>query len=213
MLTICIPTIPARRSLLSRLLWTIQQQDGDGAFEVLVADGDWPLGDKVNTMFAAATGSHVVVVDDDDNVSDDYVYRIMMQLHWHPEVDMVGYHLRWTEQGRYMASPLHHGDGHPDHGVEDRGASVKTPTRVEIARAHPMGNDYYADNRWAHEVHPEIATHVTIRRHLYLYDHWNDRMVGTDLNGEQSSWFKRPQRDVGQWPYDAGLFTWIGSGA
>lgn len=212
MLTICIPTIPARRSLLSRLLWTIQQQMSDGPVEVLITDGDWPLGDKVNTMIADATGSHVVVVDDDDCISDDYVWRVSKALR-QVDVDMVGYHMLWTEAGRYMASPLHHGDGHPDRGVEDRGASVKTPTRLHIAKTHEMGNDYFADNRWAHEVHPEIHSHVTIRRHMYLYDHWDDRMVGTDLNGEQASWYRRPQRNVGVWPYDPSLFTWIGSGA
>jgi hypothetical protein len=213
MLTICIPTIPARRSLLSRLLFTLEHQSEVFAFdEVLVADGDWPLGDKVNTMFAAARGRYVIVVDDDDLLAVDYAAVVSEVLHDGPRFDMIGYHLLWTEQGRFMGLPLHHGDGHPDHGIEDRGASVKCPTRVEIARRHLMGNDYYADDRWARAVHPEIETHITIRRPMYHYDHWNDQMVGTDLHGEQASWYDRPQRDVGQWPYDPSLFTWIGSG-
>jgi hypothetical protein len=206
MLSICIATIPARRSLLSRLLWTIQQQMTMGAVEVLIADGDWALGDKANTMFAAAKGSHVVLVDDDDNISAHYVGLVTSKL---PKVDMVGYYMLWTEAGKYMASPFHHGEGHPTNGIEDRGACLKTPIRTEIARRHLMGNGYAADHEWAMEVHPEIETHATILRHCYLYDHWNDQMVGTDLNGQHADWYTRPQRDVGLWPHNPDLFTWI----
>lgn len=213
MLTICIPTIPARQSLLSRLLWTLtpQMKHQSLGLEVLIAQGDWPLGDKVNTMFAAAAGTHVVVVDDDDNVHPNYEYILGSFMQYEP-LDMYGYHLLWTEAGKYMASPLHHGDGHPNNGIDDRGACVKVPIRVEIARSVQMGNSYYADHEWAMAVHPQIETHRTIREHMYHYDHWNDRMVGTDLHGEQASWYKRPQRDVGKWPYDPDLFTWIGDG-
>lgn len=211
MITICIPTIASRRSLLSRLLWTIEHQTAKVPVEVIIADGDWALGDKINAMFAAANGTHVAVVDDDDLISIDYLRHVTQALKDSPvELDMIGYYLLWTEQGRFMAEPLHHGLGDPNHGIEDRGACLKTLTATEIARAYPVGNEYAADHQWACQVHPEINTHVTVMAHLYHYDHWNDQMVGTDLNGEQAAWFTRPQRDVGHWPHDPQLHTWIG---
>jgi hypothetical protein len=212
MLTICIPTVPQRRGLLSRLLFTLQPQVGEWV-KVLIAGGDWPLGDKVNAMFAAAdTASWVVVVDDDDLVAVDYANRVLPAM-WRAAPNMVGYKLLWTEAGRYMGSPLHHGAGHPTHDIDDRGAALKVPIRAAIAKQHPMGNHYSADHDWAMAVHPEIGDeYVTLDRHLYHYDHWNDQMVGTDLGGEQAAWYSRPQRDVGEWPHDPSLFTWITQG-
>lgn len=210
MLSICIPTVPQRRSLLSRLLFTLQHQIGDcGEVEVLVADGDWPLGDKANTMFAAAKGHFVVVIDDDDNVSADYVRMICsVDREWH---DMIGYFLLWTEEGRYMGIPLHWGGGDPADDVHNRGACPKTPIRREIALRHEFPNDYFGDNAWSKAVHAEIESYATIYRPMYHYDHWNNQMIGTDLAGQQAGWYSRPQRDVGLWPYTATNFRWITS--
>lgn len=201
MLTVCVPTVPSRESMLSRLLWTLAPQVGP-QLEVIVASGPGPMGDKVNAMFAAASGTHVTVVDDDDLVTHDYIAQIAPHL----DVDFVGHHILWLENGAYKGTITHHAAGDPHWRSLDRGVCVKCPVKVEIARRHSFGNAYTDDRVWAIAVHREIRTAAFVDRHLYIYDHWNAHMLGTEPGDPRAS---NPQRDVGLWPYDPSLFRWL----
>lgn len=191
-ITVCIPTIKSRRSLLSRALWSIP----DG-FDIIVADGDWPMGDKLNAMFAAATTSHVICVDDDD----------MLLPGWPPcqDGDFIGHRVLYTENGKFAGSVAHRGDGDTSWATYDRGVSPKCVIRTEIARAHSFGNHYTADREWSEAVQADVTTFDFINRHLYHYDHWNAHMVGTTPDAGR---LDTPQRDVGVWPYDREV-TWL----
>jgi hypothetical protein len=200
--TVCVTTIPARRSLLSRLLFNLTRQP---SIELLVYDGLRPMGDKLNEMFAAALGAYVVAVDDDDMLSDAYVAMIASTLK-DARFDFVGHDILWLEAGRYSGLISHSLDGDPEWRSLDRGVSPKCPVRTEIARAHEFGNHYTADRDWSQAVHAECETGFYIPAPLYIYDHWDDHMVGTEPGDERAS---RPQRDVGSWPCDPKAATWL----
>lgn len=201
-LTICIPTVPGRESLLSRLLWTLQPQVGE-VCEVLISPGRRPMGDKLNEMFAEAKGDYVVAVDDDDLVATDYVSSLPLGRN----VDFHGYDILWTENGRYAGTVRHHLDGDPSWTTLDRGVSPKCPVRTEIARRVRFGNEYHADRIWSAAVHEQCEAGAYIPAPLYHYDHWDAHMVGTSPDDPR---FGRPQRDVGMWPFDPEAFTWLG---
>lgn len=205
-LTICIPTIPERRSLLSRLLWTLEPQLPNAPVEVLISDGRRPMGDKLNEMFAAAQGEYVVAVDDDDLVATDYVEHVVRHLGYE-RVDFMGYYVLWLEDGKYAGTVKH--DLHHDTSWStlDRGVSVKCPVRTEIARMHRFGNEYTADRKWAAEVDEAASSGGFAHRTLYIYDHWTAHMVGTSPDDPR---YGNVQRDVGTWPYDPEAFTWLG---
>ena len=155
-LTICIPTIPERQSLLSRLLWTLEQQTRNG-LEVLISDGHRPMGDKLNEMFAHAQGDYVVAVDDDDLVASDYVLRLnattrLLGSFGGEGVDFIGYDILWLEDGKYAGRVSHQIDGDTSWSTLDRGVSPKCPVRTEIARRVRFGNEYTADRKWSAEV-------------------------------------------------------------
>lgn len=196
-LTVCIPTIPGRESVLSRLLWTLAPQN----VNVIVAGGSGPMGDKLNACFQAAITSHVVAVDDDDLITPDYA-------DWLPptDVDFVGYRIVWLEDGRYMGSVAHRGDGDPGWSGMDRGVSPKCPVATDLARSVAFGNDYTADRDWSAKVQAGVSSHLFIDRHMYFYDHWDRHMAGT---AREHGLTGRPQRDVGVWPYDRDRFTWL----
>jgi hypothetical protein len=196
-ITVCIPTIPSRRSTLSRALWHLRGQDCD----VLVADGMAPMGDKLNEMFAKATTTHVVCLDDDDYLGPE---RIIDQ--GFVMADFVGYRILWLENGRFAGSVAHRGDGDTTWRTFDRGVSPKCLVRTEIARAHEFGNHYTADREWSEAVQADIETHTFIDQHLYVYDHWDAHMVGTTPDAGR---IDAPQRDVGVWPFDEGAVTWL----
>lgn len=195
-ITVCIPTIPTRRSLLSRLLWGLQDQQVD----VIIADGDRPMGDKLNDCFQAATTTHVVCVDDDDMLPPDFDQVA------NSGYAFVGYRILWLENGRFAGSVAHHGDGDTTWNTLTRGVSPKCPIATRIARAHKFGNHYTADREWAANVQADLPSHKFIDRHLYTYDHWTDHMVGTEPDTDL---YRRPQRDVGRWPVDWSRFRWL----
>lgn len=202
LLTACVPTIPTRGSLLSRLLFTLTRQP---AIEILVADGIRPMGDKVNEMIAAATSPHVVVIDDDDMISD--AYMVTLAPHLRRGVDFVGHDVLVLEGGRFAGMVSHSLAGDPLWRDASRGASPKCPVRTEIARRHAFGNDYHADRAWSQAVHADCETGAYVPAPLYVYDHWDEHMVGTEPTDARAA---RPQRGVGLWPFNREAITWLG---
>jgi len=204
-LTVCVPSIPARASLLSRLLWSLQMQPLDGV-EVLVSDdGRRPMGDKLNEMFAAAAGEYVVAVDDDDYLTADYMARVVPLLV--EGADFTGYQVLWLEDGRFAGRVSHRLGGDTSWSTLQRGVSPKCPVRTEVARRHRFGNEYTADRVWSAEVERACEFGIYLPAPLYVYDHWSSHMLGTSPDDPR---FGRPQRDVGFWPYDPEGVTWIG---
>lgn len=204
-LSICIPTVPPRESLLSRLLFTIQEQQTDEV-EVLVYPGRDAMGDKLNAMYAAASGTYVVAVDDDDLVADDYCHTVPDAL---GGIDFLGYKIACTRNGRWYNSFTHRPDLDPDAGWDTtfRGVTPKCPVRADIARAHRFGNEYTADRSWSQAVARDVHSWRYLDRHLYTYCWDTDRSVGTQPDDERHG---REQLDVGVWPYDPGQVRWLG---
>jgi hypothetical protein len=187
-LTIAVPTIPGRESLLSRCLWSITSQASDDV-EVLVIGGAGLLGDKANRAAQIATGSHMVLVDDDDYLTPDFVACVLPHL----DVDFVGYRVLQLFEGRYGgSSTMDARNGSMFEGGQ-HGPTPKGVTAVDIWRRCPMANDYHADRWWCSAVALEVQSSVFIDRDLYVYDHFrrSSAFIGTN-----------EQRDVGTWPYE-----------
>jgi hypothetical protein len=180
-LTVIVPTIPGRESLLSRCLYTLQ---APGTAEILVVDGPGPLGDKVNLAANVARGRYLTVVDDDDYVTADYYRSILPAL----TVDFVGFNVVELHAGIYQKTTAIRGDLNR-WGSTQRGPTPKGVTRRELWQR--FGNDYKSDRDWLRTVAPLIETHTYIDRDLYVYDHY-----GNDFRFENGS------RDVGFWPFD-----------
>lgn len=198
-LTICIPTVPGRESLLSRALHSIPRD-----VEVLIADGRRPMGDKLNEMFAVAQGEFVMSLDDDDYLDGNF-WQVAREL-VDPVVDFYGYDILWLEDGKYAGTVKHRLGGDTTWATLDRSVSPKCPVRTEIARRVRFGNEYSADRTWSEAVAEQCDGGYYLPLPLYVYDHWNDHMVGTSPDDPR---FGRSQRDVGMWPYDREAFTWL----
>lgn len=200
-LTVCIPTIPSRRSTLSRLLWVLQPQDVD----VVIADGEGAMGDKLNACFEAAKTPYVVCVDDDDLVTHDYAESLKPGFAWKPA--FIGYDIAWLENGVLQGMVSHRANGDHTWATLHRGVSPKCPVSTYIAQSVPFGNEYTDDREWSHRVQDCVnGNGIYLPRAMYIYDHWNDHMVGTAKDQGLSH---REQRNVGNWPYDPSCFTWL----
>lgn len=186
MLTIVVPTVPGRESLLSRCLWSITSQPG--VCRVLVVDGDGRLGDKVNAAAAAVDTPYMTVVDDDDYLDGSYLDSTIHLLDG--TIDYVGFKFLELCDGEFHAIATSRA-GDPWSGNR-RGTVPKGITRTSIVRQVSFGNSYTADRAWSAAVADLVRRDVFVSRVLYVHD-W--RPGHSTFTGAQ-------HRHVGDWPVD-----------
>ncbi len=110
-LSILILTIPERDALYQRLRRKLAGQVADHKLErhvevmTYLDNHEHSIGEKRNTLVTRATGAFVVFVDDDDDVSDQYVPLIHQTIVNNPAIDCIGIRGVVTFQGR-RARPL-----------------------------------------------------------------------------------------------------------
>jgi len=197
LLTITVPTIPGRESLLSRCLWSITEQAPEHV-HVLVVQGSGKLGDKANLAALHTGAKYMTVVDDDDYLDGAYLASVLP--HLEAGVDFVGLRvLQWIDQQFYGVGSTRGDLPRFTHNGQEHGPTPKGITRTELWRRVPMGNDYKADRRWCAEVFPHITSHAFVDRAIYVYDH----------QPATSAFLGGGHRDIGQWPYDASKVEWL----
>ena len=77
-LSILIPTLPERKLMFDKLVNKIESQFGDLKAEVVYNEYiDLSIGEKRNMLLHFAYGEYVAFVDDDDDVSDNYISLLM----------------------------------------------------------------------------------------------------------------------------------------
>jgi|694.fasta_scaffold05768_17 hypothetical protein len=81
-LSILIPTVPIRKLLLDNLLLVLNKQIEENKLEnrveILVYEDNFEksVGEKRNILYEKAKGKYVLILDDDDMVSDDFCIEI-----------------------------------------------------------------------------------------------------------------------------------------
>ncbi len=202
-LSILIPTMASRASLLSRLLWTLEPQLCPEVEVIVHASEQLTMGEKFNALFEMANGKFGVLVDDDDIVVSDYVSTVLGCVD--KDADYIGYNTLYTVSGRYQ--DVYVSDPrtaiHQPYSVDLtlRHIHHKCPVLVEKARQHRFGEDYGADYYWVEEMIKDGYPFkpILIDRALYHYDYWPQYSMGKGS----------AQRNVGIWPFDASKFTWV----
>lgn len=103
-LSILIPTTHQRAHLLAvlrtELEYQIKLNNADGDVEILTEvdnPGESPTGTKRNKLLHAATGEYVCHIDDDDEISFDYIKEVLEAIAQSP--DVVGFKGWMTTDG------------------------------------------------------------------------------------------------------------------
>src|SRR6185437_12422354 len=113
LLSILIPVLETRKtqfeSLLGELMRQIAAAQLGSQIEILsVCDnGETPTGTKRNALLERASGDFVAFVDDDDEVSPDYVALICRAIQSRPDIDCVGITGSITFRGRHPRTFIH----------------------------------------------------------------------------------------------------------
>lgn len=181
LLSILIPTLKSRRSQFVKLHETLLRQISGaqlvGEVEVLsLCDGgELPTGSKRNTLLVRAVGDFVVFVDDDDEISKDYVARICEAIRRRPEIDCVGITGVITFRGHHERRFIHslrYNDYSSAGGVYTRPPYHLNPLRRSIAAAYRFRDVYYSEDiDWALRIREDgrLRSEEFIDSVLYFY--------------------------------------------
>lgn len=181
LLSILIPTLDQRVSRFTSLRQSIQGQISsnglEGEVEILSLrdNGERPTGAKRNTLLAMATGDFVVFVDDDDELSPDYVPILCQALRSRPDVDCIGITgiitFRGTHPRRFVHS-LRYTDYRTQDGIYTRPPYHLNPMRRCIAAAYRFREVYYSEDiDWALRIRADarLRSEVFVDSVLYYY--------------------------------------------
>ena len=177
-LSILIPSLTNRAEMLSTLKNTLLDQadalDRNSDFEIIdcVDNGESPTGRKRNNLLDLATGDYVAFVDDDDDVSPQYVRLVFEAMEDMP--DVIGIKGVYFIDGNYQ--------GVFEHSIEHRQWSTYAgnrylrcpnhlnPVRTSLARQVrfpdiTMGEDHDYSTRLL----PLLKTERMIQKPIYNY--------------------------------------------
>jgi hypothetical protein len=205
-LSVLIPTLASRLPDLSNLLVKLRSQIGDRPdVEVLALLDDktmW-LGDKRNRLLELATGKYLTFLNDDDNIPDYWLEKVLGYIENNPGIDVVSVKGQCLQRENPTA-PWHHtwfmattlesktwddirkfycDTGSfidPEDGRHYERIYVHRPVmwcvwRSDIAkRVKFASRTYYEDIKWA-ELASEIAETEVMTDEVLYYYHADDR--------------------------------------
>lgn len=182
LLSILIPTLERRRTLFDRIHAKLSAQIRACGWEreveilTLCDRGEMTTGAKRNALMDRAHGAFIVSVDDDDDVSDQYVSLIGQALRAQPDVDCIGIRGEVSFRGRYrrmfvysIAHPIYRSE----HGVYLRPPHHLNPIRRAIAvRYRYLDVRRSEDADWALQMSRAgaLRTERMIDEVIYYYD-------------------------------------------
>jgi glycosyltransferase involved in cell wall biosynthesis len=178
-LSILIPTLESRKTAFAALHEKLEQQVASCGRESQVEilsdcdDGRQPTGTKRNSLLSHAAGEFVVFVDDDDEVSADYVALICRAIESDSAIDCIGIKGTITFQGshpRTFVHSLRYQDYSSEGGTYKRPPYHLNPIRRSIAASHRFLDVYYSEDiEWALRIREQLKTEVFLEPVLYHY--------------------------------------------
>jgi glycosyltransferase involved in cell wall biosynthesis len=167
LLSLLIPTIESRQGLFSQLTSRLNDQIRVSPWaeqvEVLhhVDRGECSIGYKRNLLIGKACGLFVAFIDDDDEVSPDYVARICEAIVRNPEIDCIGLRGIITFRGAHPHEFIHslrYGDYFSRSHTYYRPPYHLNPIRREIAMRYRFPDiSYSEDIEWALQLRSDGA--------------------------------------------------------
>lgn len=172
---VLIATLGQRRARFERLLAQLLPQTepyaGDVTVTALFNNGELgDIGELRHRLLASASSDYVSFVDDDDEVPDYFVRRVMEALEENP--DYVGWTMQCYVDGVKMKptkhSIIYEGWTEDDHGYY-RDISHLNPIRTSIARRGSFRVELPEDCNWAAQVAPLVKHEIYLPDVMYHY--------------------------------------------
>ena len=136
LLSIIIPTIPARQKSFNRLLDRLAPQLSDDIQLIYDSSTDITIGKKRNIMMAQADAEYVCSIDDDDIVPIYYVNVIRQALQSKPDCcSLLG---RMYDLQRSIVYTMSHSiaNTHPNYWIRHKNVYYKTPNHLNVIKSN-----------------------------------------------------------------------------
>ncbi len=182
LLSILTPTLIERRVCFQLLQDKLQRQIREGAFSDHIEhlcfedNRERSIGYKRNVLMDQAKGKFIVFVDDDDDVSDNYVSLICEVISNNPEIDCIGFRGTITFKGRHpheFVQSLQYHRFSRKNGVYYRSLMHINPIRRDIAVQYRFEDiSYSEDIDWIMGMIRDktLSRECFIDQTLYFYD-------------------------------------------
>jgi len=184
-LAILICSLESRKDQFLELLndLTNQVEDIDDVRIIFEVDnGEMPIGKKRNLLLERAESEYVCFVDDDDQVSNKYVKKILAAIESKP--DCVGIKLNYFENGLYRGV-AHHSikyDSWRTIPLEgrivffERSPNHLNPIKTELAKLVRFPEiDHGEDLVWSTEIQQYLKEEIEIDKPIYNYKYMEKR--------------------------------------
>lgn len=174
-LSILTPTIPGREGHAKELSEKIASQIGDSQVEHLILSDNRArsIGAKRQALVDIARGEYIAFVDDDDDISEDYVASLLAAIR--TGADVITFRQRAIYNGQ--ESEVVFGVNNQDGPFNPGGITLRAPWHVcawkreKIAGCLFGESNYGEDLVWCQQARRRIRTAHHIDRVLHTYRH------------------------------------------
>ena len=143
-LSILICSLNRRKHFLDKLLSKLEAQQNDQVELITsIDDGELSIGAKRQKLLEDSNGEYIVFIDDDDDVSEDYVQKILSAIKSEP--DVVGIHLIMNHDGHLSGKTYH---------------SIKYKNWYDAPSENPQWRYYYRNPNHLNPVKRNLALQV-----------------------------------------------------
>lgn len=173
-LSILIANIPSRELKMQYLVSFLTDQGGD--VEILT-DGNmgYNIGTKRNLLLRRAMGEYIVYIDDDDEVSADYVEKILRATDGNPDcIGISGYITTNGENPKQWHISKDYGHWHEENNIYYRTPNHISPVRRELALQTKFKEvNHGEDADYSKRLLPLLKTENKVEGNIYHYIYSN----------------------------------------
>lgn len=176
-LSILVPSIPSRFNNMERIFAKLENQSKGKQVEILsfIDNKKRSIGLKRDALVQISLGEYVAFVDDDDNISDDYIIKLLQGISHKP--DVVTFKQKCIIDG--MECIVDFDLNHKENEAFGQGKVIKRRPwhvcafRGDIARKYRFPDSSYGEDwDWCKRVLQDVKTQVKINDviHAYIFD-------------------------------------------
>ena len=176
--SILILSVPSRFDKMIALYNKLMRQVGTLDVEVLVMvdNKKRSIGDKRNDLVVAARGDYLAFIDDDDDVSDDYVAEIMKAIEHGPDVIVFNEEATLNGENPFIVRPGVEYVNEPSKKIGGKWMDIRRRPwhwcawKSSIAKTERVPDMMYGeDSLWVERLFPKVRRQERIDKVLRYY--------------------------------------------
>jgi len=177
-LSILILSVPSRFAKMEALYNKLLAQVGTQDVEIMVSvdNKKRSIGDKRNDMVVAARGEYLAFIDDDDDVTDDYVAEILKATESHADVIVFNESATLDGGNQFTVCPGIEHMNEPARRVGGQWIDIKRRPwhwcawKSSIAKSERVPDKNYGeDSLWVERLFPKLGSQHRIDKVLRYY--------------------------------------------